>query len=235
MQGRLERCQLRCSIAQRITEFCIFQVKRQILSICLPLFWLGSGPSSFHKVYENSTSCHKEVELENYNLSKRHGRVQGRVIDTKRYSHFSLPELGRPHQLQEVCVRHMSYVGISGIGNRFSEYEGGTSQGESRKDQKTMTVSTLSDGLGKVNGKTLVYNNGSSASSLHEGVIPGYNCVTQGAKNRTGLAGAESGFEQRMVHTVHCPTAFAYIRKMGGESYNDSKNLTKCAKNCGNF
>ena len=174
MQGRLERSILRCSIARRITEFCMFQVERETLSICLPLFWLGSGPSSFHKVYENSTSCHKEVEWENYNLSKRHldnGRVQGKFIDIKGYSHFSLPELGCPHQLQEVCVRHMPYVGISGIGNRFSEYEGGTSQGESRTDKKTMTVSTLSDGLGKVNGKTLVYNNGSSASSLHEGVI----------------------------------------------------------------
>ena len=38
MPGRLERCKLRCSIAQRIAEFCIFHVKRQILSICLPLF-----------------------------------------------------------------------------------------------------------------------------------------------------------------------------------------------------
>ena len=111
----------------------------------------------------------------------------------------------------------MPYVGISGTGNRFSEYEGGTSHRESRKDQETMTVSTLSGGLGKVNGKTLVYNNGHSASSLHEGVMQRHNCVTQGAKNRTGLVGAESGFEQRAVHTVHCPTAFVYIRKMGGK------------------
>ena len=128
----------------------------------------------------------------------------------------------------------MPYVGISGTGNRFSEYEGGTSHRESRKDQETMTVSTLSGGLGKVNGKTLVYNNGHSASSLHEGVMQRHNCVTQGAKNRTGLVGAESGFEQRAVHTVHCPTAFVYIRKMGGR-LQWLKKWTKCAKNCGNF
>ena len=97
----------------------------------LTLFRLGSDPSSFHKVDENSNSCHKEVELEDYNLSRQHlnnGRVQGRVIDTKRYSHFSPPELGLCYQLQEVCVRPMPCVGISGIGNIFSEYEGGTSQ-----------------------------------------------------------------------------------------------------------
>ena len=144
MQGGLERSILRCSIARRITEFCMFRVERQTLSICLPLFRLGSGPSSFHKVDENS--CHKEVEWEDYNLSRRHldnGRVQGRFIDNKRYSHSSAPELGLCHQLQEVCVRPMPYVGISGIGNRFSEYEHGTSQGESRKDQETMSISTL--------------------------------------------------------------------------------------------
>ena len=72
-------------------------MERQTLSICLPLFRLGSGPSSFHKVDEKSNNCHKEVELEDYNLSRRHldnGRVEARVIDTKRYSHFSPPELG---------------------------------------------------------------------------------------------------------------------------------------------
>ena len=62
MQGRLERCTLRCSIAQRITEFCVFPVKRQILSICLPLLRLGSGYSSFHEVEENSNNSHKEFE-----------------------------------------------------------------------------------------------------------------------------------------------------------------------------
>ena len=69
MQGILERSILHCSIARRITEFCMFRVERETLSICFPLFRLGSGPSSFHKLYENSASCHKEVEWENYNLS----------------------------------------------------------------------------------------------------------------------------------------------------------------------
>ena len=184
MQGRLERCILRCSI--------MFQVERQTLSICLLLFRLGSGPSSFHKTDENSNSCHKVVEWEDYNLSRRHlhnGRVQGRVIDTKRYSHFSPPELGFCHELQKVCVRLMSCVGISGIGNKFSEYEGRTSQGE--KVRKS-----LSEGLSKVDRETLLYNNGSSASistiqgpstttdyrSLHEGVIRRHNFYTRRQK-----------------------------------------------------
>ena len=64
----------------------------------------------------------------------------------------------------------MPCVGISDIESRFSKYEGGTSQGESRKDQETMSVSTLvrkslSEGLSKVNGETLLYGNGSSAST----------------------------------------------------------------------
>ena len=112
-------------------------MERQTLSICLPLFRLGSGPSSFHKVDEKSNNCHKKVELEDYNLSRRHldnGRVEAGVIDTKRYSHFSPPELGLCYKLQEVCVRLMPCVEISGIGNRFSDYESKTSQGECRKD-----------------------------------------------------------------------------------------------------
>ena len=64
-----------------------------------------------------------------------------------RHSHFSPPELGLCHQLQEVCIsrRPMSYVVISRSGNRFSEYEGGASQRETRKDQETMSSSTLAE------------------------------------------------------------------------------------------
>ena len=66
-----------------------------------------------------------------------------------RYSHFSPPELGLCHQLQEVCVsrRAMSCVVISANGNRFSEYEGGPSQRETRKYQETMSISTLVEKL----------------------------------------------------------------------------------------
>ena len=62
-----------------------------------------------------------------------------------RYSHFSPPELGVCHQPQEVCVsrRPMSCVVISASGNRFSDYGGGASQRETRKDQETMSISTL--------------------------------------------------------------------------------------------
>ena len=194
----------------------------------MSLFRLGSGPSSFHKVDENSNSCHKEVEWDDCILSRRNlvnHRAQGRFIDTHRYSHFSPSKVGLCHQLQEVCVRPMPCVGISRIGNRFSEYEGRTSQEKSSKDQETRSIFTLvrkslSEGLSKVNGETLFYSNGSSAStstvkgpstttkyrSLHEGVIRRHNCVTEGGKNGTELVGAESGSEQRMVHTVNCHT-----------------------------
>ena len=65
----------------------------------------------------------------------------------------------------------MPYIGISRTRNRFFEYEGGTFQGESRKDKETMSISTLvrkvlSEELIKVNGETLLYNNGSSASTF---------------------------------------------------------------------
>ena len=147
MRGRLEGCMLCYSIARRITEFCMFPVERQTLSICLPLLQLGSGPSSFQKADKNSKSCHKEFEWEDYNLSRRildNGRVvQERGFDVQRYSHFPLPERRLCHQLQQVCIRPMPCVGISGIVNRFSEHEGGTSQGESRIDQETMSISTL--------------------------------------------------------------------------------------------
>ena len=78
MKGRLEGCMLCYSIARRVTEFCMFPVERQTLSICLPLLQLGSGPSSFQKADKNSKSCHKEFEWEDYNLSRRildNGRV----------------------------------------------------------------------------------------------------------------------------------------------------------------
>ena len=97
MQELLERGILHCSIAQRITKFCMFQVERKALSFCLSLFRLGSGPSSFQKVDENFNSCHKEVKLVDCNLFRRrlnNDRVQGRVFDTKRYSLFLLPNLG---------------------------------------------------------------------------------------------------------------------------------------------
>ena len=50
----------------------------------IPLFRIGFGPSSFHKVDENSSFCRKEVEWEDHNLSGHldNGRVQGRLIDT---------------------------------------------------------------------------------------------------------------------------------------------------------
>ena len=220
MQGRLERCTLRCFIARRITEFCMFQVERQTLSICLLLFRLGSGPSSFHKTDENSNSCHKVVEWEDYNLSRRdlhNGRVQGRVIDTKRYSHFSPPELGFCHELQKVCVRLMSCVGISGIGNKFSEYEGRTSQGE--KVRKSLSEGVNRELTVKLTGRlssttmavlpaSLQYRGlqqqqitGLSMRGSYEDTI-----FTQGGKNGTELMDTESGSEQRTVHTVHCPT-----------------------------
>ena len=106
IQGRLERSILRCSIARRITEFCMFRMERQtILIFCL---------------------CF------------------GLVIYTL-------------------------------IRKSFSE----------------------SEGLSKVNEETLLYGKGSSASTstiqgpstttnykyLHEEVIQGHNCVTQGGKN----------------------------------------------------
>ena len=90
-----------------------------------------------------------------------------------------------------------------------------------------MSISTLvrksfseGEGLIKVNRETLLYGNGSCASTstiqgpstttnykyLHEGVIRGHNCVTQGDENCSGLVGAESGSEQWTVNTVHCPT-----------------------------
>ena len=97
MQGRLERCILRCSIEQSITEFCIFQVERQTLPVYLPLLCLDSSLSSFYKVDENPNSCNKKVEWEDYNLSRQYldnGRVQGRVTDTERYSIFLLQNLG---------------------------------------------------------------------------------------------------------------------------------------------
>lgn len=161
MKGRLEGCMLCYSIARRVTEFCMIPVERQTLSICLPLLQLGSGPSSFHKVDKNSKSCHKEFEWEDYNLSGQildNGRVvQERGFDIQRYSHFSLLELWFCHQLQQVCIRPMPCIGIFGIVNRFSEYESGTSQGESRIEQETMSISTLiskslSEGLSKPNG-----------------------------------------------------------------------------------
>ena len=64
-----------------------------------------------------------------------------------RYSHFYPSELGLSHQLQEVCVsrRLMSCVVFPGIGNSFVEYEGGASQRETRKDQETMSISTLAE------------------------------------------------------------------------------------------
>ena len=64
-----------------------------------------------------------------------------------RYSYFSPLELVLCHQLQEVCVsrRPMSCVVISTSGNRFSEYEGGASQRETRKYQETMSISTLAE------------------------------------------------------------------------------------------
>ena len=74
----------------------MFGVERQTLSICLPLFRLGSGPSSFQKIDEDSNSCHKELEWDDYNLSRRNlvnDRAQGRFIDTNRYSHFALQNL----------------------------------------------------------------------------------------------------------------------------------------------
>ena len=206
----------------------MFRVERQTLLICLFLFRLVPGPSNFHKVNENSNSCLKEVEWDDYILSRRNlvnHRAQGRFIDTHRHSHFSPSKLGLCHQLQEVCVRPMPCVGISRIGNRFSEYEGRTSQEESSKDQENISIFTLvrkslSEGFSKVNRETLFYSNGSSSVTstvqgpsattkyrfLHEGVIRRHNCVTEGGKNRTGLAGAESESEQRMVHTVNCHT-----------------------------
>ena len=131
LQGKLERCILRCSIARRITEFCMFWVERQTLSICLSLFQLDSSPSSFHRTDENSNSYHKEVEWEHYNLSRQHldnDNFQGSFIDIKRYSHFSSPELGLCHQLQDAHFLPMPFFGIIAIGNRFSEYDGGTYQ-----------------------------------------------------------------------------------------------------------
>ena len=142
-----------------------------------------------------------------------------------RYSHFSPSELGLCHQLQEVCVsrRPMSCVVIPGIGNSFVEYEGGALQRETRKDQETMSVSTLAEkvsvrDLPKITGReTLLYGNDSSSSTyttkeastttdyrlLHEGIIQRHNCVTQRGKNGSGLAGAESESEQPTVHTAH--------------------------------
>ena len=73
------------------------QVERQKLSICLPLFRLGCGPSSFMKVDENSNSCHKEAEWEDYNLSRQHldnGRVQGRLLILRDTLSFLLQNLG---------------------------------------------------------------------------------------------------------------------------------------------
>ena len=123
MQSELERCILCCCITQSIREFCIFRVERQNISICLPLFRLGSGPSSFYKVDGNFNSRHKDLEWEDFNLPGQYldnNSVQERVIGTKAYSHFSPPELGLRHQLQKLCVRPMPCVAMSGTGNRFS-------------------------------------------------------------------------------------------------------------------
>ena len=87
-----------------------------------------------------------------------------------RYSYFSPPELGLCHQLQEVCVsrRPMSCVVISTSGNRFSEYEGGASQRETRKYQETMSISTLAE---KVSVRDLAKITG-GLSSMDKTVLP---------------------------------------------------------------
>ena len=93
---------------------------------------------------------------------------------------------------------------------------------ETRKDQETMSISnsrrkSLTEGLTKDNGETLLYGNDSSFSTCatkeasttrnyrppHEGIIQRHNCVTQRDKNGSGLVGAESESEQRTVHTAH--------------------------------
>ena len=87
-----------------------------------------------------------------------------------RYSYFSPLELGLCHQLQEVCVsrRPMSCVVISTSGNRFSEYEGGASQRETRKYQETMSISTLVE---KVSVRDLAKITG-GLSSMEMTVLP---------------------------------------------------------------
>ena len=116
----------------------------------------------------------------------------------------------------------MPCVGIFGIVNRFSEYEGGTSQGESRIDQETMSISTL---VSKISVRDLANLTGRlSSTEMADLSAPLYyrsfqqqitglsmrgsyedNCVTQGGKNGTGLLDVEFASEQLRVHTAHCP------------------------------
>ena len=62
----------------------------------------------------------------------------------------------------------MSCVVISTSGNRFSEYEGGASQRETRKYQETMSISTLAE---KVSVRDLAKITG-GLSSMDMTVLP---------------------------------------------------------------
>lgn len=192
MQGRLERCILCFSITRRIREFFMFRVERKLYQFVCLCFGLALAPLVFTKVMEISIAVIRRLNwriiiyIDNILIMTG---FKKELLLLRHTLIFLRLNLGFVINFNN-CVRPLPCVGISRTGNRLSVCGGGNSEGQSGKDQETMSISplvrkSLCEGLSKVNGKTLLYGNGSSGStsriqgpstranyrSLHEGII----------------------------------------------------------------
>ena len=208
----------------QLTRVRLFQLERETLSICMPMFSPCPGSFSVHQTDENSHFDNSTFEREDNYLPRRHlfdGSIQGRVVCSEGYLNLPLAKSRLCFEHEKISFGAMSTNRVFGYCNRFNQDESLPSRREDRKDKKSLQVTSQAEGghsarpssiVGEVNSlshscsaSSLTLQGDSETTdplSLQRQFIRGQFDIKSGSQIRDALVDSETRFEQRTVSAL---------------------------------
>ena len=124
VQARSKGCMLLCSFTEKIEEIHSVPLVRKLIRIFVPMFWLGSYPTNFHKIIENSNCNFASHKYKNDYLLERHasnGSLYRKGKHVPRHSNLLVTTSGFCNQLEKVCFDTSAGDGIFVAKNQLTQ------------------------------------------------------------------------------------------------------------------
>ena len=219
VQNRFKGRLLCGSSSLHLARVRLFQLERETLSICMPMFWACTGSFSVHQTNENSHFINSSFERKGNYLPRRHlidGSIQGRAVGPKGYLNLSLEKSRLCFEYEKIGSGALSTNRVPGYCNRFNQDEGSSSRREDRKDKESLQGTPPAGGghsarsspiIGEVNSlshscstSSLTLQGDSEVTDpipLQRTFIRGQFNIESGSQGRNALVDSELRFKQR--------------------------------------
>ena len=124
VQARSKGCILLRSFTENLEEICSVLLVRKFIRISLPIFWLGSCPTNFHKIIKNPNCNFASHKYKNDCLLGRHGSngsLHRGDKNVSRHSNLLVRTTRFCNQLEKVCFDTSAGDQIFGAKNQLSQ------------------------------------------------------------------------------------------------------------------